>query len=116
MTRNGSPCQLPQQALPIDGIESSSSLLPTPVARDSKGHAAIKRQGGHDLATAIKLLPTPLTTDAQEAGGHGGGGMDLRTTVTRLYGTQEWQEYQPAGKASRRVLRPRPPSRMPTAT
>jgi len=49
-----------------------------------------------DLPGAIALLPTPLTTDAQGAGGHGTGGLDLRTTAARHAGTQEWDKYWPA--------------------
>jgi DNA (cytosine-5)-methyltransferase 1 len=44
----------------------------------------------------MRLLPTPLTTDAQGAGGHGDGGRDLRTTVVQDWDTEAWAEYLPA--------------------
>ena len=36
------------------------------------------------LTTPIRLLPTPRTSDTNGAGGHGKGGLDLRTAVTLL--------------------------------
>jgi hypothetical protein len=75
-------------------------LLPTTTARDHKGSAqgfTDRRDGGPDLEGAImRLLPTPLTTDAQGAGGHGDGGRDLRTTVVQDWNTEAWAEYLPA--------------------
>ena len=44
----------------------------------------------------MQLLPTPLTTDAQGAGGHGDGGRDLRTTVTQDWDSSAWAEYTEA--------------------
>jgi hypothetical protein len=70
-------------------------LLPTPTSRDYKGSADgfnARRDGGLDLPGAIKLLPTPRTTDANGAGLHGTGGMDLRTTLT----TQDFAKYAEA--------------------
>lgn len=57
-------------------------LLPTPTSRDGKGSDLPSRTGGPSLPSA--LLPTPRTTDAQGAGAHGEGGLDLRTAVTLL--------------------------------
>ena len=45
------------------------------------------RQGpgyGPNLGEALQLLPTPRTSDANGAGAHGQGGLDLRTAVTLL--------------------------------
>lgn len=42
------------------------------------------------------LLPTPLTTDAQGAGGHGDGGRDLRTTVVQDWDHEDWDGYADA--------------------
>lgn len=41
-----------------------SPLLPTPAARDGKGANPNERDGGPDLPGAVKLLPTPVVTDA----------------------------------------------------
>jgi DNA (cytosine-5)-methyltransferase 1 len=35
------------------------------------------------LNARVKLLPTPRTTDANGAGSHGDGGIDLRTAIAR---------------------------------
>jgi hypothetical protein len=40
------------------------SLLPTPTSRDGKGPNPNERDGGDDLPTAVKLLPTPVVTDS----------------------------------------------------
>jgi DNA (cytosine-5)-methyltransferase 1 len=48
-------------------------------------------EGGSDASfcgtTDLELLPTPRTTDANGPGAHGGGGLDLRTTVCELLPT-----------------------------
>ncbi|APL99669.1 DNA methyltransferase [Mycobacterium phage Camperdownii] len=66
--RNGRLSPLEQSELPTNASESSSSpTLPTPQARDWKGSNP-NRQGGDDLPTAVlKLLPTPVVTDAASA-------------------------------------------------
>lgn len=55
-------------------------MLPTPTARDWKGH-----NQRHD-ATCLPgaLLPTPRTSDANGTGEHGTGRPDLRTAVSAL--------------------------------
>lgn len=69
--------------------DAARRLLPTPRARDGKGAGYID-----DLPNAVtKLFPTPRASDANGAGGHGDGGPDLRTVVSRLDG---WGEYEPA--------------------
>ena len=47
---------------------------------DGRGATATRLEGLTDLT----LLPTPLTSDANGAGAHGTGGIDLRTAVTLL--------------------------------
>ncbi len=64
-------------------------LLPTPAARDHKGPADPNREGGHDLYSALALLPTPAASDGARGpdyarvGRDGSGGDDLITTVFR---------------------------------
>ncbi|ATN88146.1 DNA methylase [Mycobacterium phage Cindaradix] len=76
------------------------ALLPTPTASDEAGSRK-PREGKEGkvqigLPNVVKLLPTPLTTDSQGGGHHGDGGMDLRTTAMFVYGTQDWDKYEPA--------------------
>lgn len=68
-------------------LTSVAVLLPTPTARDWKGH-----NQRHD-ATCLPgaLLPTPRTSDANGTGEHGTGGPDLRTAVDRLLPTPTTQ-------------------------
>ena len=77
--RSGVAYGLPTPALPTVDSESSS-LLPTPVARDGKGSP-----GGDyneaSLPRSIQLLPTPRATDVRGPIRHGQGGPDLRTAV-----------------------------------
>lgn len=57
-------------------------LLPTVKATNNEN-----RQGpgyGPNLGEALRLLPTPRTSDTNGAGAHGQGGLDLRTAVTLL--------------------------------
>lgn len=56
------------------------ALLPTPTARDGKGH----NQRGDASCLPGAPLPTPRTSDANGAGEHGDGGLDLRTALTLL--------------------------------
>lgn len=58
---------------------SSSRGLPTPTARDWKGDGY-----SGQLPNALRLLPTPRTSDTNGAGERGTGGPDLRTAVARL--------------------------------
>ncbi len=51
----------------------------------------------------MTLLPTPRTTDANRAGEHGVGGMDLRTAVA-----SSWGIYEPAIRRQERVMGPAP--------
>ena len=59
--------------------EPRYQLLPTPTTDPASynGHA-------RNLGTEALLLPTPRTTDANGAGEHGIGGLDLRTAVDLL--------------------------------
>lgn len=67
MTRNGRVYPLPMQEHPTAG-SGCSSLLPTPEAKNAGSgpdYARMNRpgSGGHDLVTALWLLPTPQTSD-----------------------------------------------------
>lgn len=87
----------------MSGSASSSSpgrLLPTPTASnpndgESPESFEARRQRnlakgingngqGVPLGMAVKLLPTPRTTDTNGAGEHGTGGPDLRTVIKLL--------------------------------
>lgn len=75
-------------------------LLPTPTAANPNEAESVesweaRRQKnlakgingngqGTPLGIAVKLLPTPRTSDTNGAGVHGDGGMDLRTAVSLL--------------------------------
>jgi len=75
-------------------------LLPTPTAtnpneaedidnrlarRERQAERGINGNGmGVPLGVAVRLLPTPCTSDAQGAGLHGEGGDDLRTAIALL--------------------------------
>ena len=91
----------PTSALPIVASGSSSSrLLPSPAASNPNDGEALdsweaRRQRnlakgingngqGTPLSVAVRLLPTPRTTDTNGAGSHGDGGPDLRTVVSLL--------------------------------
>ena len=77
--RNGSAYPRPTSAPPMSaGASSSSPGLPTPRARDWK-------TGGKDgLDEALKLLPTPTTSEGTGPGHATRGGMNLRTTISLL--------------------------------
>ncbi len=77
--RNGSAYQRPPWALRTSATASSSSRgLPTPRARGWK-------TGGKDgLDEALKLLPTPTSSEHTGPGHAAQGGMNLRTTVSLL--------------------------------
>src|SRR5690625_1252055 len=69
MTHNGTAYELPTSEHHTDGT-GSSSLLPTPGARDYKGKKGGAKDGtfGKDLnwvAEEIKLLPTPKAGDGE---------------------------------------------------
>jgi len=91
--RNGQCFRRPPWELPI-AANGSSSLLPTPQARDGDGsnrsmsattaHLRHNVQGKRNLDDAIALLPTPRTSDMHGTGEHGTGGLDLRTAISLL--------------------------------
>jgi DNA (cytosine-5)-methyltransferase 1 len=71
------------------GERADVELLPTPVVTDSADSARHTIVGGTShpgtsLTDAIRLLPTPRSSDCFGAGLHGEGGMDLRTTIDLL--------------------------------
>lgn len=69
------------------GLERTvKELLPTPMARDFKGGNGpnYQREGGDSLPNALKMLPTPRTSDANGKGWHGTGAPDLRTVIGLL--------------------------------
>jgi hypothetical protein len=78
LTWRGRAFELPTSALRTSVI-ASSPLLGTPTARDWKGEGY-----SGQLPTDLKMLPTPRTSDQNGAGEHGQGGMDLRTAVKLL--------------------------------
>ena len=73
-------------------------LLPTPAASTSNDTETVsswlsrqarradvgERPFHPPLSVAVRLLPTPRTSDTNGAGAHGQGGLDLRTAVTLL--------------------------------
>ena len=77
--RNGSAYRRPPSARRTSGGASSSSPgLPTPRARNWK-------TGGKDgLDEALRLLPTPTTSEGTGPGHAARGGMNLRTTISLL--------------------------------
>lgn len=78
MTCDGSAYALPTPGPVTAGLDSSS--LPTPTAPDGRGENITKT----NLVSAVRMLPTPRTSDAHGSGVHGQGGMDLRTAVALL--------------------------------
>lgn len=78
MTRGGWAFELPTWEHPMDG--SGSSSLPTP--RATRGGSATEGRYGPNLG--MVLLPSPTVSEANGAGAHGDGGLDLRTTVAML--------------------------------
>lgn len=60
--------------------------------------------GGSGSDVGVDLLPTPRTTDANGAGSHGDGGLDLRTTVIQ----NQWGKYQSAIERWETLTRPAP--------
>jgi hypothetical protein len=56
------------------------------MARDGKGISGRSQARGtlDDLPSAVRMLPTPRTSDTNGPGAHGDGGLDLRTAVTLL--------------------------------
>ncbi len=101
--RNGVSSQRRRSALPTPASVSSSSpgrLLPTPTAGNPNDGESLeswearRRRNlakgingngqGTPLGIAVKLLPTPRTSDTNGAGVHGTGGPDLRTAISLL--------------------------------
>ncbi|AFU20713.1 DNA methylase [Mycobacterium phage Goose] len=113
--RNGRLSPLEPSEPRTSASESSSSpALPTPSARDWKGHNP-NRGGGLDLPGAIKLLPTPEAKsstagpDYARATRPGSGGDDLVTTVCKVTrGDLDWGQYQPAIDRWEGLTRPAP--------
>jgi len=76
----------------VTGKGKQNPMWPTPTAVDTinrtrdltqmdpKGHWG-KGMNTGNLSEAVKMWPTPRTTDSHGAGIHGQGGMDLRTAV-----------------------------------
>jgi len=74
------------RGLPVTHTDDHD-ILPTPTARDDKGH----NQRGDGVAK--QPLPTPTASDTNGAGTHGTGGPDLRTAIAN---TTQWGTYAPA--------------------
>lgn len=85
------------------------ALLPTPAANEydhSDVDAYLARrercketaQNGNGfglvLSMAVKMLPTPRTSDANGTGAHGDGGQDLRTTVDKMLPTPTARDHK----------------------
>ena len=68
---------LTRQAGPTPG---PAALMPTPDAT----HGRTATRAGPLLAGAVHLQPTPTSSDANGAGRHGSGALDLGTSVTML--------------------------------
>jgi hypothetical protein len=90
MTRRGELFELPTPAPPTAEPASSSSLLPTPVADNSRGLP----QPGTDFQSlpniAISLLPTPRATDGTKGGPNqrgSSGDLMLPSAVVQLLPT-----------------------------
>jgi hypothetical protein len=97
LTWRGTAFPLPPSA-PRTAVTGSSPLLPTPdasvanYAEDPDKWQAradllkVKHGNGNGtpLAVAVKMLPTPRSSDMNGAGVHGQGGMDLRTAMQLL--------------------------------
>ncbi len=92
--------------------------LPTPAAADGsrdQDYARAGRQGsgGHDLVTALALLPTPNASDASGGGQH----PDKRVGHSRQlidYALLAWGKYEPAIRRWETVLgKPAPPPTEP---
>lgn len=61
------------------------TLLPTPTVGDCGGEQARSSAGyGPPLGEVVRLLPTPIASDANGPGISGTGGIDLRTAITLL--------------------------------
>jgi len=75
--RDGLVWEMPADACGADGV-----VLPTPVAGDADRVSATYSRGNPTLLGAF--LPTPRTSDTAGPGEHGSGGMDLRTAVSLL--------------------------------
>ena len=80
---------------------NGGSVLPTPTARDHKGHN--QRRDATCLMGAVDLLPTPAAADGARgpdlarANRPDSGGMDLVTTVERLLPTPTASDWKNAG-------------------
>mgnify|MGYP000090037776 CR=1 FL=1 len=103
------------------GVAEGMTLLPTPTAanpndgEDLDGWLArrerVKESSdagngfGMPLSIAVRLLPTPRTSDTNGPGVHGTGGLDLRTAVSTL---TNWGPYEPAIRRWEALTRPAP--------
>lgn len=97
MTRNGQLFLRPQSEPHTGEIEYSSwrGLLPTPRVSDHTG-AGEHGQGGLDLRTAVKLLPTPTSErpDSRKSPGFAEG----RANFFDIISNQKFGHYAPAIK------------------
>lgn len=85
----------------------NGGLLPTPTARDHKGHN--QRQDGSCLTGA--LLPTPAASDATGGGRHPDARVGHTSQIidaALLHGTAAWGKYAPAIHRWEQVTRPAP--------
>ena len=104
-----------QQPLAPRTSGTDSSLWPTPNTYEDRAEQyTLQTSLRHylegrqiHLSQAVKLWPTPRTSDGNGAGKHGTGGIDLRTAV-RLYPTPTVQDAQNNGGPSQ-SLRNTPP-------
>jgi hypothetical protein len=68
-------------------LTDAARLLPTPRASDGVKGCPGQRGSHGDLtlpSAAVRVLPTPTASDGRGPGGHGTGGIDLRTAVADL--------------------------------
>lgn len=64
---------------------AANTLIPTPTLNGNNNRKGLTPKSGDGLATwAKQMLPTPRTSDGNGTGIHGDGGMDLRTAVKLL--------------------------------
>lgn len=108
MTVNGVAYELPTSAHHMDASGSLFSqlggkLIPTPRASDGEKGGPNQRGSKGDLtvSSAVALLPTPCSNEANGIGRHGDGGDDLRTTIYLMPTPQAHDHVQ--GKTAEQV-------------
>lgn len=90
----------------------NGELLPTPTARDHKGHN--QRQDDTCLTGALLPTPTPAAADGQRGQDYapsnreGSGGDDLITAAVKAHNTNQWGKYAPAIARWEQLTRPAP--------